>query len=152
MRGLYFLALNTLLALPLALLASNPKLAEKSYKEGLKLEEASQWKEADAAYTQAIQEQPTVADYFVHRARVRLYVGDFQHALEDAGSATRLDAKDAEAFRLLGDIDDRMRNPRNAVADYTRAIDLGANSAAVYNSRAAAHTQLREYDAAIADY
>ncbi len=132
--------------------AANPKQAEKSFKEGLRLEEANQWKEAEAAYSEAIQGDPNSAAYYFHRARVRYFAGDYPHALEDAGSATRLEPKNGDAFQLLGDIDDRVKNPRKAVADYTRAIELGVNTAAAYNSRAAAHTQLHEYDAAIADY
>ncbi len=137
---------------PAGLAAVNPKLAEKSFREGLRLEEANQWKEAEAAYSEAILADPNGAAYYFHRARVRFFAGDYPQALEDAGSATRLEPKNGDAFLLLADIDGRMKNPRKAVAEYTRAIELGVNTAAVYNSRAAAHTQLREYEAAIADY
>jgi tetratricopeptide (TPR) repeat protein len=105
-----------------------------------------------AAYSEAIQDDPNIAAYYFHRARVRYFAGDYPHALEDAGSATRLDPNNGEAFELLGDIDSRVKNPRKALADYTRAIELGVNTRPSYNSRAAAHTQLHEYDAAIADY
>src|ERR1700727_984280 len=132
--------------------ASNPKQAEKSFKEGLRLEEASQWKEAEAAFSEAILADPNGAAYYFHRARVRFYTGDYSHALDDAGSATRLEPNNGEAFRLLGDIEDRMKSPGKAVTDYPRAIELGVNTAAVYNGRAAAHTQLHEYEPAVADY
>src|SRR5665213_2902061 len=149
----WFLAVLALaVGAPSAGWAANPKQAEKSFKEGLRLEEASQWKEAEAAFSDAILNDPNGAAYYVHRARVRYFAADYPHALEDAGSATRLDPNNGEAFLLLGDIDDRMKTPRKAVTDYTRAIELGINTAAAYNSRAAAHTQLREYDAAVADY
>ena len=123
---------------PAGLAAVNPKQAEKSFKEGLRLEEANQWKEAEAAYSEAILADPSGAAYYLHRARVRFYTGDYPQALEDAGSATRLEPKNGDAFLLLADIDGRMKNPRKAVAEYTRAIELGLDTAAVYNSRAAA--------------
>ncbi len=84
--------------------AANPKQAEKSFKEGLRLEQASQWKEAEAAYSEAIQADPDSAAYYFHRARVRFFAGDYPQALEDAESATRLDPKDGVSFKLLGDL------------------------------------------------
>src|SRR5277367_5643952 len=83
-------------------LASNPKQAEKSYKEGLRLEEANQWKEAEAAFSEAILADSSGATYYFHRARVRYFTGDYPHALEDASSATRLEPKNGEAFLLMG--------------------------------------------------
>src|ERR1700722_12757943 len=147
---LWFLAI---LALSTGVLsAANPKQAEKSFKDGLRLEEANQWKEAEAAFTEAIQADPNGAAYFFHRARVRFFEGDAPHALEDLGVATRLQPNNGEAYQLLGDIDDGMNNPRKALSDYNRAVELGVSTAAVFSRRAVAHTQLREYDAAVADY
>ena len=74
------------------------------------------------------QTDPNNAVYYFHRARVRFFTGDYAHALEDAGSATALEPKNGEAFLLLGDLDDSMKNPRKAVADYTRAIELGVKT------------------------
>ncbi|MFZ0337138.1 MAG: hypothetical protein WAL45_03840, partial [Terracidiphilus sp.] len=82
--------------------AANLKQAEKSFKEGLRLEQASQWKEAEGSFSEAIQADPNSAAYYFHRARVRFFAGDYPQALEDAGSATRLDSKDGVSFKLLG--------------------------------------------------
>src|ERR1700733_13798636 len=139
-RGLWFLVILALSAgVSPAGPPSNPKQAEKSLKEGLRLEEANQWKDAEAAYSEAIQSDPNSAAAFFHRARVRYFNGDYPHAQEDAGSATRLEPNNGAAFQLLGDIDQRVKNSRKAVTDYTRAVELGVNSAEVYNSRAVAH-------------
>ena len=46
-------------------MAVNPKQAEKSFKEGLRLEEANQWKEAEAAYSEAILADPSSAAYYL---------------------------------------------------------------------------------------
>src|SRR5580704_16696606 len=103
--------------------AANPK-AEKSFKEGLRLEEANQWKEAEAAFSEAILADPNSAASYIHRGRVRFFASDYPHALEDAGGAARLEPNSGEAFLLLGNIDDRTGNPRKALTDYNRAIEL----------------------------
>src|SRR5665213_540586 len=95
----WFLAVLALaVGAPSAGWAANPKQAEKSFKEGLRLEEASQWKEAEAAFSDAILNDPNGAAYYVHRARVRYFAADYPHALEDAGSATRLDPNNGAAI------------------------------------------------------
>ncbi len=121
-----------------AAMATDPKQAEKPFKDGLRFEQDSQWKEAEAAYSEAIQLNPSSVLYHLHRARVRFSSSDYSHALEDATAATRLEPTNGEAFQLLGDIDGKLSYQRQAVTDYTRAIELGVTSAAVYNSRAAA--------------
>src|ERR1700684_3029658 len=91
-RGLWFLVILALSpGVSPAGPPSNPKKAEKSFKEGLRLEEANQWKEAEAAFSEAILADPNSAAYFIHRGRVRSFTGDYPHALEDAGAATRLE-------------------------------------------------------------
>src|ERR1700679_1849186 len=93
-----------------AAFAANPKQAEKSFKEGLRLEAANQWKEAEAAFSEAIQADPNSAASYIHRGRVRFFTADYPHALQDAGAAKRLEPNNGEASLLLGDIDDRMGN------------------------------------------
>ncbi len=48
------LSMVSLVLAGVALAASDPKEAEKPYKDGLRFEQDSQWKEAEAAYSQAI--------------------------------------------------------------------------------------------------
>src|SRR5271156_1339920 len=132
-----------------SVLASDPKQAEKPFKDGLRYEQNSQWKEAEAAFSEAIQLNPDSALYFLHRARVRFSNGDYPHALEDATAATRLEPSNGEAFQLLGNIDVQQKNSGQAVTDYTRAIELGVTTAAIYNARAAAHYALSEYPPAV---
>src|SRR5580658_8504557 len=91
-------------------LASDPKQAEKPFKDGLRYEQNSQWKEAEAAYSEAIQLNPASALYYLHRARVRSAHGDAPRALEDATAAARLEPKNSEAFQLLGHLDVQLNN------------------------------------------
>ncbi len=135
-RLLFVVLANVFLASLATAAASDPKLAEKPYKDGLRFEQDGQWKEAEAAYSQAIELNPDSALYHLRRARVRLSVGDAAHALDDATAATHLDPNNGEAFQLLGNIDTQLKTPSRAVADYTRAIELGVTNAAIFNARA----------------
>ncbi len=134
-------------------LAADSKQAEKPFKDGLRYEQNSQWKEAEASYSEAIHLNPDSALYYLHRARVRASNGDAPHALEDATSASQLEPTNGEAFELLGNIDVQLSNSRQAVTDYTHAIELGVNTAAVYNARRRGPYQLgRVRLGAVADY
>src|SRR5580693_5837997 len=95
---LFFAVLTLNLGALLAGPPAGPKQAEKSFKEGLRLEEANQWKEAESAYTEAIQDDPNNAAYYFHRGRVRYFSADYPPALADAGKATHLEPNNGEAF------------------------------------------------------
>ena len=45
--------------------------AQKAYREGLRSEDAEQWKEAEKSYSDAIQNDAGDASYYQHRAKVR---------------------------------------------------------------------------------
>ncbi|MGD0131494.1 MAG: hypothetical protein ABSE57_05575, partial [Bryobacteraceae bacterium] len=68
----FFVVLALLWGAPSAVLAANPK-AEKSYQDGLRLEEANQWKEAEAAFSAAIAADQNNAVYYYRRAHVRYF-------------------------------------------------------------------------------
>ena len=52
---------------------------------------ASAYSEADRASTQAIALQPTNAQFYIKRSRLRYYLSDFRNALDDAETAIRLE-------------------------------------------------------------
>src|SRR5882757_3229974 len=81
MRSCFLLSLC--FAVTTALPASNPK-AQKAFKDGLRYESISQWKEAEKAYSEAILSDPGDAPSYQHRGKVRYALGDYQHALADA--------------------------------------------------------------------
>src|SRR5208282_448447 len=103
------------LLLPLALvstsLASNPT-AQKAFREGLRYEAAGQWKEAEKAYTQAIQNDTGDASFYQHRAKVRSLEGDQPHALEDSTRAIRLLPGEAQGYQVRGDVYRALSEPR----------------------------------------
>src|SRR5712691_9456975 len=98
------------------LLASNPK-AQKAFKDGLRYESITQWKEAEKAYSEAIQNDPADAPSYHHRAKVRYALGDFPHALEDADAFLKMQPASADGYQLRGDIHRRLPDQHKALAD-----------------------------------
>ena len=101
--------------------ASNPT-AQKAFREGLRQEAAGRWKEAEQAYTQAIQNDAGDASFYQHRAKVRSLEGDQQHALEDCTRAIRLLPGDAPGYQVRGDVYRALSEPRKALADYDLSL------------------------------
>ena len=109
-------------------------------KEGIK-----DLKGAIADQSQVIKLKPTEARAYIERAKVEEKAGDNNAALKDYGEVTKLGATDAangfyERARLLV----KMGNNKDAIGDFTKAIDLtksgeNANTAlAAYEERARA--------------
>lgn len=146
-----FLLLLWLTALS-ASAATSPKQAQKAYQEGLRHEQASQWKEAERSFTEAIENDARTGMYFFHRARAEYNLADYTHALEDANASVHLEPNNGESFQLRGDVYVKLKDNGKALEDYNRAITLGVENAAVYNSRAAIHQGLGENQQALADY
>src|SRR5580658_2789980 len=136
MRSCSFLLLS--FAFIWSSLASNPT-AQKAFREGLRYEAAGQWKEAEKAYSAAIQSDAGDASFYRHRAKVRSLTGDQQSALKDCSEAIRLLPTDAESYQVRGDVYRALSDPKRALADYDRAIQLKLDTPAIYNSRAATH-------------
>src|SRR5258708_20024358 len=103
--------------------ASNPK-AQKAFKDGLRYEAISQWKEAEKAYSEAILSDPADAPSYQHRAKVRFALTDYQHALEDADAFLKMQPGTVDGYQLRGDIQRPLKDKRKAVADYNQPIKL----------------------------
>ncbi len=103
-----------ILALPGVVLASDPKQAEKSFKDGLRYEQNSQWKEAEAALLGSHSAQSRQRALLPAPGARPLFRWRLSHALEDATAASALGTHNGEAFQLLGDIDVQLKNPRQA--------------------------------------
>src|ERR1700722_2441000 len=101
MRSCTFLLVS--LACLSSLLASNPA-AQKAFKEGLRQETAGHWKEAETAYTLAIQQDAGDGSFYQHRAKVRSRAGEQQLALQDCEKALGLLPGDAEIFETRGNV------------------------------------------------
>ncbi|MBI2901090.1 MAG: tetratricopeptide repeat protein [Planctomycetes bacterium] len=75
----------------------------------------------------------------VEAGRNHLANGRFRDAVYAFGAALKLDPKIAEAWKLLGDAQMGTEEPVAALASYTKAVDLGLDSAETFLARGEAH-------------
>lgn len=86
--------------------------------------DAARWDDARAAYTQAIAASPESAFLYRDRAGVERQAGDVAGALTDVRRALSLDANDARAHRLLGELLEGQDDVAGALAAYEKAASL----------------------------
>jgi tetratricopeptide (TPR) repeat protein len=79
--------------------------------------------EAAADLTQALTFGDKTADLYVARANALFLKNDYQGALSDLNEAVRLEPKN-NCYALRGIIEQKLNDPRSAVADYDRALAL----------------------------
>ena len=103
-------------------------------------------------YSTLLTENPEWAEPRFRRAVAYSGLGEAQQALDDLGVLLQTNAKHAEALQLRGDLMLEKDRPANAVESYTRAMQAGVQTAAVYKGRAAAYAKLRQWDKAVPDY
>ena len=60
--------------------------------------------------------------------------------------------EDAKAYNERGLAYDKAGDYQRAIADYSKAMELGPKLAAAYNSQGTAHLILGDYERALADY
>lgn len=88
----------------------------------------------------------------LYRASLRNSMGDSDAVLADTEQAIQLNPNNAQAYKYRGDIyADQKHDLARALADYTRAIELGASDIYTFGARSNIHVWRHEYEAATAD-
>jgi tetratricopeptide (TPR) repeat protein len=100
--------------------------------------------------TQAIRLHPENTEAYVERAEARLVNEDYPGVIADATAALDRDSRLGLAYSLRGIAVRQSGNPRQSLADFTRAIELAPDQA-TYFQRAATYQILGEHALAIAD-
>ena len=91
--------------------------------------------QSEQAFAQAIARAPELPAAFVERGEARLGWGDVAGALSDAETAGRLGPRDADAFKLWGDVLARQDRWADAVARYDAALALAPSWAELKRAR-----------------
>ena len=104
-------------------------------------------------FNQAINQDPSNADYFVARGLTHMNLGNFAAALGDFNNAILLDpdSSDTRPAFYGGYIMLISENYDFAVESFSIAIERGKSSADVYGHRGLAFYHLDEYESAIID-
>ena len=78
--------------------------------------------------------------------------GNYELAVEEADKATGHGEADADLFLYRGQAYLQLDRFREALADFTKAIELGMDEPMVYDERGHAHLELKDYQRAKEDF
>lgn len=102
-------------------------------------------------FAKVIELRPSDPTGWVARGSAYLELNNFGAAISDAAQAIALDANQAAAYNLRGAAVRKSGDPRKALADFNRAVEL-APTADNYYERGATYQMLDEHKLAIADF
>jgi tetratricopeptide (TPR) repeat protein len=103
--------------------------------------------EADRAVSLA----PLSAQVYMVRARIQQYQGHFREARDDVKRALELEADAPQLWQLNGELKTATGDPRGALADFDRAIELGGGRTA-HGPRAEAQLAVGDAELAVRDW
>ncbi len=113
--------------------------------EGYKYYNAKQFREAIAAYDQAITLDSKYADAYYNRGNAYGDLKDYRRAIADYDRAIALNPQFALAYNNRGYAYRNLKEYRRAIADYDRAIALNSQYALAYYNRGNIYHDLKEY-------
>ncbi len=130
----------------------DPTFAEAFLGKGEALRELEDYQSAMTSYRSAIDIDPKLAKAFNGRGVCSRELGDINLALSDFSNATELDRNDADSAANYGDLlINYVGDAARAIDQLDKAIELDPENSEAFRNRGWAHTNLREFDEAIAD-
>ncbi len=107
--------------------------------------------EAFSSYSEAIRLKPDYAEAYCKRGTVKLYLGEYESALDDYDAAIRLKPDYPSAYYNRGNANIAIGKYEAAVDDYDAAIRLKPDYPEAYIHRGNANIAMGEYEAAFDD-
>jgi len=126
--------------------------AARYFAEGITKFDANDYKGALAAFTKAIELDPTKAAFFSDRAAIYNLLKQSKRALADADQAIRLNPQLSQAYVIRGDCYVGSHQFKRALEDYAEAIRLDPKNKDAYNGRAFACWSLGQHKIAIENF
>lgn len=112
-----------------------------------------EYKKSIKYYTNAIELEPSNAEYYNSRSLYYYLLREYEMAIEDYTKAILLEPSNAEYYNNRGDCYYYGLNEyEKAIEDYTKAIQFEPSNAECYKSRGDCYYWLDEYEKAIEDY
>lgn len=106
-----------------------PKFVEAYQNRGVAKYKLNDLKGAMADFDKTIELDNMNADAFTGRANVNFMLLKYKEAIEDCTSSLGLNPRDYVAYNLRGLAYNKIGNKTNSCSDFTKAIELGSQSA-----------------------
>jgi eukaryotic-like serine/threonine-protein kinase len=110
------------------------------------------WKEAAAAFSDALRFDPESPSLRLNRARCDLAVGELAKAGEDLSKLRDATPQDPRVWGMLGQLHLASGDTLEALNDVNRALELECNDAEFLDLRGDIRTVLQQWDGALADF
>ncbi|MBX9573633.1 MAG: tetratricopeptide repeat protein [Candidatus Obscuribacterales bacterium] len=132
---------------------ASTKNAYEKYISGHRLNENGRYQDAINILTQAISQDPKLADAYISRGFSFSKLGNYPSAILDYLRALEIQPQSAYAHNNLGFTYLRNGNYEKALEEFNTALKLmnDFNTAGVYANRAEAYVRIGAFDSAIAD-
>lgn len=111
-------------------ISMNSKFVEAYYNRGVAKFKLNDLKGAQTDFSKTIELDSMNADAFTGRANVNYKLQNFQGVIDDCTSSLGLNPKDYIAYNLRGLAYNNIGDKKNSCKDFTKAIELGSQSAA----------------------
>ncbi len=121
------------------------------YCRGIIREEQRKYKEAIEMYNSCVNIQFNETA-FNRIAQCKYEIGDYEGAIEAVNTVLLVDSTDVQTRLYKGKYLDEMGKPNEAIAEYTRIIEIEPDCAIAYHKRGWVKDNLRDIDGAIEDY
>ena len=147
MKNLFFISVALL-----ALAGCGGADAGPAINDGTAKYTVGDYKGALADYEKAISIDPNNAGGFSGKAMTETEMGDYENAVKDWEAYIQLKPDASVAYWSMGDIKlMHLNDSKSALADFNKAIELDANNAGNYVSRAQAKMNLEDLKGALED-
>ena len=128
------------------------KKSQAALQRGKKADEAGKRDDAIAAYTEAVQADPSNVEAWRARGSDYQLARDYQKAQADFDKAIEIQPSGAENYLARADYFAAIGQAERAIHDYTLAINLKLERTEVYNARGKAYTEVRQFEKAEEDF
>lgn len=125
--------------------------AKELFERGNQQFDSRDYSGAIASYTKVIEAAPDAANAYGTRAQAYYFEEEYELAKRDVEKAASLDRSSLPMLAARGMIALKEKRHEDALADFTRAIQLVPDAAFFYTQRALAYEQGGQFKAALAD-
>ena len=149
-RFRYRIGLPILLGI-LAATASSAAAAGNWFEQGLAHLKEQQYQAAADKFTLAIEAVPEDYEALNNRGFARIYIGDYDGAIEDCSRSIAINSGSAKAYNNRGFARLFTGEFKAAVRDFNQALAINPRYVDAYSNRCLAWTHQGDYDQAVAD-
>ncbi|HEY9799228.1 MAG TPA: tetratricopeptide repeat protein [Leptolyngbyaceae cyanobacterium] len=121
-------------------------------KQGNTLFELQRYKDALAAYQEAVNIRPDYAVAWNGQGKTLFRLKQYQEALSAYDKAIQINPEYLEAWSGRGEALQNLQRYKEAIASFDKAIQLNEDYPEVWNARGEAFSNLKQYDEAIKSY